>query len=184
MERTKANRGGGRGAEEKALTASLHGSESKKKAKGRGLKTVSNQGKKPPSLPPRSFIGRRASSPERTPRLALTAGNLSIASSGRAPPRPQRRCGRVIITAKTGSNRGKTVTSACRAAHYARARTAAAPKKARPYCKTAATTARHLNAQAPCQARSTLERGEPPARSKGDPRWDISVRRPPGTFSV
>jgi hypothetical protein len=184
MKRTKANRGGGQGAEEKALTASPHGSESKTKAKGRGLKTVRNQGKKPPSLPPRSFIGRRASSPERTPQLALTAGNLSIASNGRAPPRPQQHCRRVIITAKTGSGRSEAVTSACRAAHYARARTAAAPKKARPCCKTAATTARHLSARVPCQARGTLERGEPSARNKRDPRWDISVRRSPGTRST
>jgi hypothetical protein len=46
MERTKANRGGGQGAEERALAASLHDSESKTKAKGRGPKTVRNQGKK------------------------------------------------------------------------------------------------------------------------------------------
>jgi hypothetical protein len=36
MKRTKANRSGGQGAEEKALTACPHGGKSKTKAKGRG----------------------------------------------------------------------------------------------------------------------------------------------------
>jgi hypothetical protein len=36
MKRTKENRSGGQGTEEKALTASPRGGESKTKAKGRG----------------------------------------------------------------------------------------------------------------------------------------------------
>jgi hypothetical protein len=30
--------------------------------------------------------------------------------------------------------------------------------------------------------RKTLERGEPLAQNENSPRWDIDVRRPPGTY--
>jgi hypothetical protein len=79
--------------------------------------------------------------------------------------------------AETRRGRGKAVTSTCHAAHYARARTAAAPKKARPRCKNRSLDCEALNDRVPCQASRTLERDEPPARDTGNPRWDIDVRR-------
>jgi hypothetical protein len=149
-----------------------------------GLKVVRCQGKKPPSTPPRSFIGDGRVLRSGRP-ASINCRNLSITSTG--GPHHDR----------SGSNtaggsslrRGPAATEAKPsrppvAPPTTRARAAAAPKKARPRCKTAATTAKRLNARAPCQARRALERGESSARNKGDPRWDDSVRRSPGTCSV
>jgi hypothetical protein len=148
-----------------------------------GLKTVRSQGKKPPSLPHRSFIGNGRVLRSGRP-ASINCRNLSVASTS-GPHH-----GRSGSNTAGGSSlrqdrrRPRQNRHVRRPRRPLRARAAAAPKKARPRCKTAATTARQLNARAPCQARRALERGESSARDKGDPRWDDSVRRSPGTCSM
>jgi hypothetical protein len=149
-----------------------------------GLKVVRCQGKKPPSTLPRSFIGNGRALRSGRP-ASNNCRNLSIASTSG----PHHDRSGFNTAGGSSLRRGPAATEAKpsrppAAPPTTRAHAAAAPKKARPCCETAATTARQLNARAPCQAGRALERGEPSAQNKGDPRWGTSVRRSPGTCSM
>jgi hypothetical protein len=119
-----------------------------------GLKTVRSQGKKPPSLPHRSFIGNRRVL--RSARLANSnCRNLSIASTGG----PHHDCsdsnpagGSSLRRDRRRPRRNRHVR---RPRRPLRARAAAAPKKARPRCKTRGHARRAIKCPGPLPSKES-----------------------------
>jgi hypothetical protein len=80
---------------------------------------------------------------------------------------------------KTSRGRGRRSRPPDHAAHYARARAAATPKKARPRCKNRSLYCGAFNGPVPCETRRTLEQHGLLARDNVNPRAGASVRRSP-----
>jgi hypothetical protein len=139
---------------ESSKQASPRDGKGETKAKRRRTKTVRSQGKKPPPTPSRSFIGNRRVL--RSARLANSnCRNLPIASTGG----PHHDCsdsnpagGSSLRRDRRQPRRNRHIR---RPRRPLRARAAAAPKKARPRCKTRGHARRAIKCPGPLPSKES-----------------------------
>jgi hypothetical protein len=153
----------------KALTATRAVARARRRRRGGGLKMVRRQGKEPPSPPPLRFISRRGELSGADAPLALTAGNLPFTSTDG----PHHDCSGHVTAGWPSSRRrpaGLEVKPSRPPATppTTRARPQRLKRRARA-AKNRSLDYEAFNDRVPCQAKRTLERGEPLAQDQEQP---------------